>query len=168
MPASEPSPSPAPPHRHYRLADGRTYGWGGPTWQGHWRYGDAVIAAAPVDGWDLGQPLGDDGRKLDGGFVTDPAARSGPPSDAVPSDAQFAILGDLPNSEAGVRGFNGNKQRTLLSLDRAGWVFWSGPGGWAYLHTTTAGREAIARYRLARDRKRARTNYARRRGAFRD
>ena len=38
------TPVAVPPARWYRLADGRTLGWGGRTWEGYWKYGDAVFA----------------------------------------------------------------------------------------------------------------------------
>lgn len=154
-----------PPHRLFRLEDGRTLDWGGETWQGYWRYGDAVYAAAPVDDYDRGRPLGENGQKLDGGFVACPSAKGGPPSYAVPSKAQYTLLYDMPNSESGVRNYNGNQRRTLAALDKAGWVYWSGPAGWAYLHTTAAGRSAVLRYKEELIRKKNRKQHAKRQAA---
>ena len=155
------TPVAVPPARWYRLADGRTLGWGGRTWEGYWKYGDAVFAALPVGGdrHTLGEP-GEGGERLAGGWVTWHPHPYSPPSGRTPTPVQAALLAAMPCGESVVRSLDGNRQRTAYSLDAAGWVYWSGTAGWATLYLTAAGRAALDRYKAAHERRRKRWNRA--------
>lgn len=85
-----------------------------------------------------------------------------PEATALPTAAQFDHLNDLPHFEGAVREYTDARRATLVELEAAGWVFWSGSGGWSSLHATPAGKGAIARYRDAQRKSRQRKAHARR------
>ena len=155
-------PTPDPPARWFRLYDGRTLGWGGLAWAGRWVCGDAVFPATTPAGWDRGEPTDADGKKLTGGFVKFHPKPFSEPSPRTPTPVQGAMLDEMPLREGEVEGLNGNRQRTALSLDTAGWVYWSGSPGFATLHLTEAGESALKRFKAARERRRERWRTGRR------
>jgi hypothetical protein len=141
-----------PPTRFYRLRDGRTLGWGGSVWRGHWVYGDAVFAARPLSEADRGAPAGPDGSKLAGGWVRFHRRPYSPPSSRTPTRQQGDLLGQLPAHEFWIRSLGGNRQRTVAALCEAGWVYWSECADAAMLKLTGAGETARERYLADRSR----------------
>ncbi len=152
-------PGPAvPPARYFRLYDGRTLGWGGGVWNGVWHHAAGTYPAARVDGIDRGEPVDGQGRKMLGGFVASFLYAFGVPATRMPTAPQYAVLETMTTrgvSEAALAAYTGPARLTLVAIDRAGWVYPLGPTGDSYWHLTAAGLAAVARYKKAWERRKA-------------